>query len=193
MPPRAMSKPPSTRPAAICPPTCPATPTYWKVNPADFPILLLDLTSDVMPKGKIYDYASSILAQKLAQISGVGQANVGGGALPGVRIELNPTKLNKYGIGLEQVRGVLSNANANEPKGHFSDGFRIWEVGANDQLFQANDYRPLIVAYKRGSPVRLSDVAQVVDAPEDTPFVGLRQRQALGAGHALPPARRQYH
>ena len=128
--------------------------------------MLLDLTSDVMPKGKIYDYASSILAQKLAQVSGVGQASVSGGALPGVRIELNPTVLNKYGIGLEQVRGVLSNANANEPKGHFSDGLRMWEVGANDQLFHASDYRPLIVAYKQGSPVRLSDVAEVVDAPE---------------------------
>jgi multidrug efflux pump len=148
------------------PSNLPSNPEYWKVNPSDFPILLLDLTSDVMPKGKIYDYASSILAQKLAQISGVGQANVSGGALPGVRIELNPTKLNKYGLGLEQVRGVLSNANANEPKGHFSDGFRIWEIDANDQLFQANDYRPLIVAYKQGSPVRLSDVARVVDAPE---------------------------
>jgi len=148
------------------PTNLPSNPEYWKVNPADFPILLLDLTSDVMPKGKVYDYASSILAQKLAQISGVGQAEVSGGALPGVRIELNPTEINKYGIGLEQVRAVLSNANANEPKGYFSDGFRTWEIGANDQLFQASDYRPLIVAYKQGSPVRLSDVARVVDAPE---------------------------
>jgi multidrug efflux pump len=136
------------------------------VNPADSPIFMIALTSDVLPKSRIYDYASSILAQKLSQVSGVGQASVGGGALPGVRVGLNPTLLDKYGIGLEQVRGVLSNANANTPKGHFSDGHLMWEVGANDQLFRAKDYRPLIVAYKKGSPVRLSDVAEVDDAPE---------------------------
>src|SRR5579862_4229374 len=100
------------------PTNLPQNPTYRKVNPADSPIMLLALTSDVLPKGKIYDFASSIMAQKLSQVSGVGQASVGGGALPGVRIELNPILLNKYGIGLEQVRGVLSNANANVPKGH---------------------------------------------------------------------------
>jgi multidrug efflux pump len=149
------------------PTNLPSNPTYKKVNPADSPIMLLALTSDVLPRARIYDYASSILAQKLSQVSGVGQATVGGGALPGVRIELNPTLLNKYGIGLEQMRGVLSNANANEPKGHFSDGIRMWEVGANDQLFQAKDYRPLIVDYHHGSPVRLADVAAVDDAPEE--------------------------
>jgi multidrug efflux pump len=148
------------------PTNLPQNPTYRKVNPADSPIFMIDLTSDVLPKSRIYDYASSILAQKLSQVSGVGQASVGGGALPGVRVELNPNLLNKYGIGLEQVRGVLSNANANVPKGHFSDGHLMWEVGANDQLFRAKDYRPLIVAYKKGSPVRLSDVAEVIDAPE---------------------------
>jgi multidrug efflux pump len=148
------------------PTNLPNNPTYRKVNPADSPIFMLDLTSDVLPKSRIYDYASSILAQKLSQVAGVGQASVGGGALPGVRVELNPNLLNKYGIGLEQVRGVLSNANANVPKGHFSDGHRMWEVGANDQLFRARDYRPLIIAYKKGSPVRLSDVAEVRDAAE---------------------------
>ncbi len=148
------------------PTNLPSNPEYWKVNPSDFPIMLLVLTSDVMPKGKVYDYASSILGQKLAQISGVGQASVSGGALPGVRIELNPTVLNKYGIGIEDVRGVLSNANANVPKGHFADGLRMWEVDANDQLFHASDYAPLIVAYRQGSPIRLSNVARVVDAPE---------------------------
>jgi len=148
------------------PTNLPSNPSYRKVNPADSPVFMIALTSDVLPKSKIYDYASSILAQKLSQVDGVGQANVGGGALPGVRVELNPNLLNKYGIGLEQVRGVLSNANANVPKGHFSDGFRMWEVGANDQLFHASDYRPLIVAYKNGSPVSLSDVAEVRDASE---------------------------
>jgi hydrophobe/amphiphile efflux-1 (HAE1) family protein len=149
------------------PTNLPSNPTYRKINPADSPIFMLALTSDVLPKSKVYDYASSILAQKLSQVRGVGQAFAGGGALPGVRVELNPNLLNKYGIGLEQVRGVLSNSNANVPKGHFSDGYRMWEVGANDQLFHAIDYRPLIVAYRSGSAVHLSDVAEVVDAPEE--------------------------
>ena len=115
----------------------------------------------------MYDAASSIMAQKLAQVSGVGQVSVGGSALPGVRVELNPTALNKYGIGLEQVRGVLAAANANTPKGHFSDGNHIWEVGANDQIFKAIDYAPLIVAYHNGAAVRVSDVGEAVDSVED--------------------------
>ncbi|MGA2475057.1 MAG: multidrug efflux RND transporter permease subunit [Terriglobia bacterium] len=149
------------------PTNLPNNPTYRKVNPADSPIFLLALTSDVLSKSQIYDAASSILAQKLSQVSGVGQVIVGGGALPGVRIELNPTALNKYGIGLEQVRGVLSSANANTPKGHFSDGHRMYEVGANDQLLKAVDYIPLIVAYRKGSAVHISDIGQARDAPED--------------------------
>jgi multidrug efflux pump len=149
------------------PTNLPNNPRYRKVNPADSPIMILALTSDVLSKSQMYDAASSILAQKLSQVAGVGQVVVGGGALPGVRIELNPTKLNKYGIGLEQVRSVLSSANANVPKGHFSDGQRMWEVGANDQLFKAVDYEPLIVAYHNGSAVRISDVAKALDAPED--------------------------
>jgi len=148
------------------PTNLPSNPTYRKVNPADSPILIISLTSDVLSKSQIYDYASTIMAQKLSQVSGVGQVFAGGGALPGVRVEVNPTLLNKYGIGLEQVRGVLSNANSNAPKGYFSDGHRMWQVGANDQLFHAVDYRPLIVAYRMGSPVRLSDIAEVVDGPQ---------------------------
>ncbi len=149
------------------PTNLPNNPTYRKVNPADSPIFMLALTSDVLSKSQMYDAASSIMAQKLAQVSGVGQVIVGGGALPGVRIELNPTALSKYGIGLEQVRGVLSSANANTPKGHFSDGHRMYEVGANDQLFKAINYIPLIVAYRNGSAVRISDIGQARDAPED--------------------------
>jgi multidrug efflux pump len=126
------------------PANLPNNPTYRKVNPADSPIFMLALTSDILSKGQMYDAASSILAQKLSQVSGVGQVQVGGSSLPSVRIELNPTALNKYGIGLEQVRGVLSGSNANTPKGHFSDDQRTWEVGANDQLFKAVDYEPLI-------------------------------------------------
>jgi multidrug efflux pump len=149
------------------PANLPSNPTYRKVNPADSPIVLLALTSDILSKSQMYDAASSIMAQKLAQVTGVGQVSVGGSALPGVRVELNPTVLNKYGIGLEQVRGVLAAANANNPKGHFSDGSHIWEVGANDQIFKAIDYAPLVVAYRNGTAVRIQDVGEAVDSVED--------------------------
>jgi multidrug efflux pump len=149
------------------PTNLPNNPTYRKVNPADSPIMILALTSDVLTKGQMYDAASTIMAQKLSQVSGVGQVLVGGSALPAVRVELNPRMLNKYGIGLEQVRSALNSANANTPKGHFADGHRMWEVGATDQIFKAVDYAPLIVSYRNGAPVRVSDVAQVVDSVED--------------------------
>jgi multidrug efflux pump len=149
------------------PTNLPSNPGYRKVNPADSPIFLLALTSDVLSKSQIYDAASSIMAQKLSQVNGVGQVIVGGGALPGVRVELNPSALNKFGIGLEQVRGVLSAANANTPKGYFSDGHHTWNVGANDQLLHAVDYQPLIVAYRNGSAVRISDIGLARDGPED--------------------------
>jgi len=149
------------------PTNLPSNPTYRKVNPADSPIFMLALTSDILSKGQIYDAASSIMAQKLSQVSGVGQVQVGGSALPGVRIELNPSALDKYGIGLEQVRGALANANANTPKGHFSDDHRMWEVGANDQLFKAIDYEPLLITYHNGTAVRISDVGHATDAAED--------------------------
>src|SRR5580658_3431523 len=149
------------------PANLPSNPTYRKVNPADSPIVLLALTSPILSKSQMYDAASSIMAQKLAQIGGVGQVVVGGSALPGVRVELNPTALNKYGIGLETVRGVLAAANANNPKGHFADANHIWEVGANDQIFKAIDYAPLIVAYRNGTAVRIKDVGEAVDSVED--------------------------
>src|ERR1700680_946112 len=121
------------------PSNLPNNPSYRKVNPADSPIFMLALTSSVLTRGQMYDAASTIMAQKLAQVNGVGQVTGGGSSLPSVRVELIPTALNKYGIGLEEVRSVLSGANANTPKGHFSDGHRMWEVGANDQLFNASD------------------------------------------------------
>src|SRR6202166_632128 len=122
------------------PTNLPNNPSYRKENPADSPIFMLALTSAILTRGQMYDAASTIMAQKLAQVSGVGQVTVGGSSLPSVRIELNPMALNKYGIGLEQVRSVLGAANANTPKGHFSDGHRTWEVAANDQIFTASDY-----------------------------------------------------
>src|ERR1700730_7632043 len=149
------------------PANLPNNPSYRKVNPADSPIFMLALTSPVLTKGQMYDAASTIMAQKLAQVDGVGQVTVGGSSLPAVRIELNPTALSKYGVGLDQVRTVLSTANANVPKGHFSDGTRMWEVGANDQLFKALDSERLLIASPNGTAVRISDVGRAQDSVEN--------------------------
>jgi multidrug efflux pump len=154
------------------PSNLPNNPTYRKVNPADAPIMILALTSPVLSRGQMYDAASSILAQKLSQVSGVGQVIVGGSSLPAVRIELNPTALNKYGIGLEQVRTVLNSANANTPKGQLADGQRTWQIGANDQIFKSVDYLPLVVAYRNGNAVRVSDIARADDSVEDLRAAG---------------------
>src|SRR5258706_105355 len=145
----------------------PGNPTYRKVNPSDAPIYMIALTSGVLSKGRMYDAASTIMAQKLSQITGVGQVVVGGSSLPSVRVELNPDALNKYGIGLEQVRTALASANANVPKGHFSYGAQSWEIGATDQIFKASEYTPLIVDYRRGAAVRISDVGSATDSVED--------------------------
>ncbi len=149
------------------PTNLPSNPTYRKINPADSPIFMLALTSNVLSKGQMYDAASTILAQKLSQVQGVGQVAVGGSALPGVRIELNPLALNKYGIGLEQARQAIASANSNTPKGHFAGARQMYEVGANDQIFEAADYRPLLIAYHNGAAVRVSDVGEAVDSVED--------------------------
>jgi multidrug efflux pump len=155
------------------PPTLPGNPTYRKVNPADAPVLILALTSDTLGRGRMYDAASSILQQKLSQVPGVGQVIVGGGSLPAVRAELNPAALSKYGIGLEDVRGVLSATNVNRPRGQMADGTRAWEIQTNDQIRKAAEYAPLIVAYRAGQAVRLADVAQVDDSVEDLRTAGL--------------------
>ena len=142
-------------------------PTYRKVNPADAPIMILALTSDTMTQGQMYDAASTIIAQKLSQLEGVGQVQVGGSSLPAVRVEINPQALYKYGIGFEDVRAALAGANANRPKGAVEDGARYWQIDANDQAKTAADYLPLIVAYRNGAPVGLTDVAEVVDSVQD--------------------------
>ena len=149
------------------PTSLPNNPTYRKMNPADAPIMILALTSETMTQGQMYDAASTVLAQKLSQVSGVGQVTVGGSSLPAVRVELNPTALNKYGIGLDTVRTALAAANANRPKGSVEDGDRHWQIYADDQAKKADQYLPLIVAYRNGAAVRLSDVADVVDSVED--------------------------
>ena len=155
------------------PANLPNNPTYRKINPADAPILILSLTSDIVSRGKMYDVASSILQQKLSQVDGVGQVYVGGGSLPAVRVDLNPTALNKYGIGLGDVRRMLSSTNVNRPKGQLADGTRTWEIRTNDQLHAAEDYLPLVVTYRGGRPVQLSDVATVENSVEDLRTTGL--------------------
>ena len=149
------------------PTNLPSNPSYRKVNPADAPIYMLALTSDVLSKGQMYDAASTIMAQKLSQVSGVGQVMVAGSSLPTVRVELNPLAMQKYGIGFEQVRAVLSGANANTPKGQLADEHQTWQIGANDQIFKAVDYQPLVVTYHNGTVVRLGDIGAVVDSTED--------------------------
>jgi multidrug efflux pump len=153
--------------SSYLPANLPAKPTYRKVNPADPPIMILALTSDVKKPGELYDAADSILQQKLSQIEGVGQVVVGGGALPAVRVELNPTQLTNMGISLEQVRSVLASANANTPKGEFADDHNAWSISATDQLLKADQYQPLIVGYHNGAAVRLSDVADVRDSVQN--------------------------
>ena len=151
----------------------PGQPSYRKVNPADAPIMLLVLTSDNIPPTQIYDAADSILAQKLAQVEGVGQVRVFGSSRPAVRVEANPDLLNSYGISLETVRKSLQAANANLAKGALSDSKQSWPLTDTDQLFKAYEYQPLIVAGHVGAPVRLRDIAEVVDSVEDSRNLGL--------------------
>jgi multidrug efflux pump subunit AcrB len=155
------------------PPTLTSNPNYRKVNPAEAPILIIALTSDSVGTAQMYDAASTILQQKLSQVEGVGQVFVGGSSLPAVRIDLNPTALNKYGISLEEVRGVLSRTNINRPKGQLTNETRTWEIQTNDQLHNAEQYQPLIVTYRAGAAVRLPDVANVQDSVEDLRVAGL--------------------
>jgi len=158
---------------AQLPANLPSNPSYRKVNPADAPAMILSLTSDSLPIPRIYDLASSMLAQEISQLDGVGQVTVGGGALPAVRVELNPNVLNKYGISLEQVRAVLAQANANTAKGQLADERTSWELHSSDQLLRASDYVPLIVAQSQGAVVRLTDVGSVIDGVQDVRAAGM--------------------
>jgi multidrug efflux pump len=155
------------------PANLPSNPGYRKANPADAPILILALTSDTMTVPQMYDAADSILAQKLAQVDGVGQVFVGGAAQPAVRAEVNPTLLNKLGVGLDNVRNALNAANANRPKGSVSSETTNYSFEDTDQLFTADQYRPLIVSYNNGAAVRLGDVAEVKDSVSDSRNIGL--------------------
>jgi multidrug efflux pump len=145
------------------PANLPGNPTYRKVNPADSPIMILGLTSDKYAPAQMYDAASTVIEQKLSQLSGVGQVNLGGGALPAVRVDANPEQLAHYGLSLANLQTVLSAQNANLPKGQINNGDTSADILANDQIIQAADYRPLVVGYSNGSAVRLQDVADVTD------------------------------
>jgi multidrug efflux pump len=150
-----------------------SNPTYRKANPADAPILILALTSATLTKGQLYDAATTVLQQKLSQIAGIGEVEVGGSSLPAVRAELNPRALFKYGIGLEDVRAALSAANAHSPKGAIEEDGRRYQIYTNDQARQASEYRSLVIAYRNGAPVRISDVGVVADSVENLRNAGL--------------------
>ena len=154
-------------------PLMPSNPTYRKVNPAEAPIMILSLTSALLGPGELYDVASTILAQKLSQVDGVGQVNVGGSSLPAVRIDVNPQALAQLGISVETVRTAVAQANINRPKGIIENGPLRWQIQASDQLQRAKDYRPLIIAWQNGAAVRLSDVAEVSDSIQDVRNAGL--------------------
>jgi multidrug efflux pump len=155
------------------PANLPNNPWYRKVNPADAPIMLLSLTSDLVGRPRMYDIASTVLQQKLAQVQGVGQVYVGGGALPAVRVELNPTAVNDTGLALESVRSAIASANVNRPKGEVADVHHVWSLASNDQLLKAAEYRRLVVSYRNGAAVRLADIADVTDSVEDIRTMGL--------------------
>src|SRR5579862_2751884 len=159
--------------AGMLPANLPSLPRYRKINPADQPILLLTLESDVVPRPQLYDIASSVFAQKLSQVSGVGQVSVGGSSLPAVRVEVNPQPLSKYNVGLDQIGTFLQQANANRPKGSFFNSQSELPIYATDQLLQAKDYRDLVVVYRNGAPVRLSDLGRVIDGNEDVRNLGI--------------------
>ena len=154
------------------PANLPANPTYRKVNPADAPILILGLTSDKYDKPTLYDEASSVIAQKLSQIAGVGQVSVGGGAGPSVRVEVNPTLLNSHGLTIPNIQSILSQQNAHEPAGQLSDGTTTADIVTNDQISRADQFKSLIVGYNKGAAVRLADVADVSNGAQNIRTAG---------------------
>jgi len=162
---------------SLLPTGMPSRPTYKKANPADSPMLILALTSDTYSRGQMYDLASTTLAQRLAQVDGVGQVSIGGGALPAVRIELDPNKLAANGVSLEMVRQAVVATNAHRPKGVIEDQHLAWQIEANDQARSAQDYAPLILRYVNGQALRLQDVAQVLDSVQDLRTDGVSQGQ----------------
>jgi hydrophobe/amphiphile efflux-1 (HAE1) family protein len=154
------------------PPNLPNRPNFRKVNPSDAPILILELTSETLPLSEVYEAANSILAQKISQVDGVGQVFVGGGQQRAVRVQVDPTALAGAGLSLENVRTVLASATVDQPKGALSGAQQTFSLAANDQLLRAETYKPIILAYRNGSPIRLGDVANVQDSVENTRIAG---------------------
>jgi multidrug efflux pump len=157
----------------LLPSNLPSNPTYHKVNPSDSPIIVLSLSSKDAPQATLYEYASTVVAQKLSQIEGVGQVSIAGSSAPAVRVELNPLVVFQHGINLQTVSSAISSTNANRPKGFIEDHEQYWQIDANDQVKKAKDYDPLIVTYKNGAAVKLSDIGQVVDGIQDVRNLGL--------------------
>src|SRR5690348_12260820 len=155
-----------------------SNPTYRKVNPADSPIMILAMTSDTLTQGQVYDSAATVLQQKLSQVDGIGEVTIGGSSLPAVRVEINPHALFRYGIGLEDVRAALNAANAHSPKGAIQNSRLRWQIYTNDQARSAEQYRSLIIAYRNGAAVRLSDVADVENSVEDLRNTGMANGKA---------------
>ena len=152
---------------SLLPTGMPSNPTYRKVNPADPPFLIVSLTSDTLTRAQLYDLASTILSQRLAQVDGVGQVSISGAALPGVRIEIDPDRLQAKGISLETVRQAVVNSNGNRPKGVVENSLNAWQIESNSQAMRADDYAPLVIGLSQSAVVRLRDVAQVVDGDQD--------------------------
>jgi multidrug efflux pump len=155
------------------PSNLPSNPTYRKVNPADAPIMIFGITSDVFTPGQLYDLASTVLQQRLSEIQGIGQVSIGGGSLPAVRVDVNPSALSRYGLGLEDVRAAIASSNVRRPKGELQDGDRQWQIEANDQLENAAGFRSIILHTDNGAVLRLSDIADVADGTEDLFTAGL--------------------
>jgi multidrug efflux pump len=150
--------------AGFLPSNLPQLPTYRKINPADQPILLMSLESDVVPRPQLYDIASSVFAKKLSQVQGVGQVTVGGSSLPAVRVEVNPQPISDYNVGLDEVGTFLQQANAHSPKGSVDTRTMSLPLYSTDQLYKASEYKDLIVVYRNNAPVRLSDLGNVIDS-----------------------------
>ena len=181
------------RRAPICRPICRRIRPTARVNPADAPIMILGLTSDKYDVTQVYDLASTILEQKLSQIQGVGQVFVGGGATPSVRVEVDPKKLESFGLTLGNVQSMLSLQNSHEPRGQLSDGTMTEDIITNDQISEAEQYKPLIIGYHNGAAVRLSDVADVIEFDPEYSHRRVHGWHAGGLHHHLPPAGREHH
>src|SRR5262249_41394141 len=156
----------------LLPTTLPSPPTYSKSNPADSPVLTLSVSSETLPLSQVDDYADSVLAQRISQVAGVGLVTIGGGQKPAVRVQVDPVALAGTGLTLEDVRAVLAAANVNQPKGNLDGPRQDYTLSTNDQLERAGAFRPLVIAYKNGAPIRLSEIAQVIDGVENAQLAG---------------------